>query len=204
MVTKKLTGIRVAVGVALGLSGFCANGFGATVALGNATAFPGFGLANMPVTLSLEPGEQVAGAQWDLVFDSSVLNLYAIHAGPAATIAGKSVSFSTLSPGAVRVLVTGLNMNVMPDGVLATVVFTVSSAAPSGDQEVSLDNVIFAHPYGLDIAAEGISGVLTIDAEALPVGWNTCLGLSVACGFMLIPGILCLRRRGKGRCSYKA
>lgn len=198
MVARRHRRTVVVIGIVGGLMVICANGFGATVALGNATAFPGFGQANMPVSLSLEPGDQVAGAQWDLVFDSNVLNLCAIHAGPAAIIAGKSVSFSTLSPGTVHVLVTGLNVNVIPDGILATVVFSVASGAPGGDREVYLDNVIFAHPYGLDITAEGIPGLLTIDEEALAIGWNTCLGLSVACGCMLVPGIFILRKKRKG------
>lgn len=198
MVTGSHRRAWVGIGIAGGVVGMCANGFSATIALGNAIAFPGFGQATMPVTLSLEPGEDVAGVQWELLFDSTVLNLYDIYAGPAATSAGKSVSFSILSPGKVHVLVTGFNANVIQEGVLVTVAFTVPSGAPGIDQEVILDKVIFAHPYGLEISAEGISGVVTIDEDALPVGWNTCFGLSAACGFILISGILCSRKKCKG------
>ncbi len=200
MVIEKRTDIGAAIGIALGVLGVCVNGFCATLSLENVTAFPGLGLANMPVLLSLEPEDQAASVQWDLVFDSSVLNLYAIRVGPAATDAGKTVSYSTVYPGTVRVLVAGINTDLIQEGVLATLVFTVSSIAPSGDQEVSFENVIFAHPYGLDIASEAIPGALTVDAEALPVGWPTCLGLSVAFAFLLIPGILYLTRRGIGPC----
>ncbi len=198
MVSGNYRKTEVVAGIALGVFGVCADVFGATIALGNATAFPGFGQATMPVTLSLEPGEDVAGVQWELLFDSTVLNLYDINAGPAATIAGKSVSFSILSPGKVHVLVTGFNAYVIPEGVLVTVSFVVPSGAPGIDQEVILDKVIFAHPYGLDITAEGISGVVTIDEEALPVGRDTGYGLSAACGFMLISGILYLRKKCNG------
>lgn len=198
MVTGSQRRTEVVAGIALGVLGVCTDVFGATLTLGNATAFPGFGQANMPVTLSLEPGEYVAGVQWDLVFDSSVLNLYAIYAGPSAIDAGKSVSFSIPSPGKVHVLVTGFNANVIVEGVLVTVAFTVPSGVPGIDQEVLLDKVIFAHPYGIDIAAEGISGVLTIDEEALSTGWNSGFGLSTVCLIMLISCILCLRKKRKG------
>lgn len=198
------SGVWTLVVVALSVPGLCVEASGATIALGNQSAIPGFELANMPVTLFLEPGDQVASAQWDLVFDGAFLNLYVINAEPAAMIAGKSVSFSSLSPGTVRVLVTGLNMNVMPSGILATVIFTASSSAPSGGQEISLNNLVLADPYGMEVASTGVPGVLTLHVEALPVGRNAALGLSAAFGVILASGVLFLRREDRRPCSHKA
>jgi len=196
MVTMKHRVMGTVVGIAVGLLGLCSKSSGATIMIDSESAVPGFGLANMPVTLSLSPGDQVAGAQWDLVFDSRALILYGILNGPAATIAGKSVSFSTLIPGTVRVLVTGFNMNTLPDGVLATLLFSVRPSTSDSVQEISVRNVVLSNPYGVEVSSTGVSGLLTLDAEALPVGGNTWLRLSVACGMVLIPGIIYSSERG--------
>lgn len=204
MGTRRLIGLRVAARVILSLLALCPDILAATMTLGNGSAYPGYGVANVPMSLSLATGDQVAAAQWDIVFDCNILNLCTIYAGPSATAAGKSISFSRLNPGTVRVLVTGFNITSMPEGLLATVSFSAFSTAMSGDHEIHIERVVLSNPYGIEVMSGGVSGLITLDAEPLPTGPNACLGIFGASGIMAGAGLLCLRRTDRGKCIRNA
>lgn len=188
---------------AICLIGISASGYASSVTIESATAIPGFGTCNIPVTLGIDPGEQVAGAQWDLVFDSDVITVKSIETGSVAAAAGKSVSFSTIEAGRIRVLVTGLNMNVMSSGVMAIVTISVPAGSPGGDQPLDMEDAVLADPYGVAVPCVAGSGTLTVDDAALSAGLDTGLRQCLACCILLTLGMLYLRRQGKMRWLHR-
>jgi hypothetical protein len=197
--------LREKLGIAVMVIGMLTLGtyaFGATVTMESGTINPGYELANLAITLTLEPGDEVASGQWDLTFDISSLNLYAVQTGPAAEAAGKTVSFSELNEGTIRILVTGLNMDAVPDGVLARVLFAADSRTVEGESPLTLNNAILSNPYGTEVSSSAVSGVLTLTPVPMPTGLNNVFSFCLLCLVLLFPGILYLEtgKRGKRRC----
>ena len=77
-----------------------------TLTAGQAGGLPGQRSVCLPVYLSCDPAEDVAGAQFDIVFDSAMLAVQDVIVGPAATAADKELSFSHFAAGRVRVVIT--------------------------------------------------------------------------------------------------
>ena len=130
----------------------------ATLSLGQQSGMPGDTDVSVPVSLCSAPGEEVAGAQFDIVFDDTILSLPDVVAGPAASDAVKYVYSSEFEPGMVRVIVMGLNQTTIADGVVARALFTVADEAPVGAQYLSLTRVLLSDPYGLAVPSESVSG----------------------------------------------
>ncbi len=187
--------------VAIVVVSFAYGGFGATVAIGNQSGIPGFGFAALPVTLTLDAGDQVAGAEWETTFDSTMLKLYSVLTGPAATAAGKTVTYSALSPGRIRIVIAGLNLDTMSDGVLASLVFTVSPSAPSGPQPVLVDQLVLTNPFGVEVESAATPGILSLSREMLPVGPATIFGKASMCLVIVLLGLYAVGRRDIERCA---
>jgi len=130
----------------------------ATLSLGQQSGMPGDTDVSVPVSLCSAPGEEVAGAQFDIVFDDTILSLPDVVAGPAASDAVKYVYSSEFEPGMVRVIVMGLNQTTIADGVIAYALFTVADEASVGAQYLSLTQVLLSDPYGLAVPSESVSG----------------------------------------------
>lgn len=188
-------------GVALACLAVAPVAAGAVVTVGNGNGYPGFGLVAVPIVLDVGPGEQVAAAQWDLSFVGSAFSMGYVIAGPCALEAGKSVSFSTIRPGLVRMIVVGMNLDVMAGGLVATAVLVPSSAAGGGDFVLEPTNLSISNPYGVPLAAFGASGIVSLDAESLPAVTPDRLGLVIPSGLLLLAGILWCRRYGGSQCA---
>ena len=83
------------------------------------------------------PGTNIASVGVDIAYDTSVLGSPSAIIGPAGTAAGKDVSTSITSPGVFRVGILGLNANVIGDGVVAYVSFTIDPVAAFGSTTLS-------------------------------------------------------------------
>jgi len=134
----------------------------ATLDVGAAQAHPNDSGVEVAVTFAAQPGDNVAGVQFDLLFSEAVAALTNVRPGPAAVDAGKSVAFNRLAAGRCRVIVAGLNQNVIADGVLAVLVFNVAAAAPNGPQPLNLDGLVMSDPNGLNVPATGNPGTLEV------------------------------------------
>jgi Cohesin domain/PEP-CTERM motif len=85
-------------------------------------------------------GAQVVALQFDLLYDPGFLSITQFTAGSADVAAGKMLAFNTLLPGDSRVVIFGLNQNVIGDGGVADLQIQVSSSAPVGPYTLLLSN----------------------------------------------------------------
>ena len=154
--------------------------FAATLTVGQNSAIPTQTGVSVPVSLSSGTGEEVAAIQFDILFDYAILALTDVTAGPAASSAGKDISFSTVEPGRVRVIIAGLNQNVISDGAIANALFNVNRNAPGGEQSLSLSGVLLSDPNGVAVPSEGVSGRISI-AAVVPTGANGLRGILLVC-----------------------
>jgi hypothetical protein len=136
----------------------------ARVSVGTAT-----GSAGGSVTLSLgyqAEGASVAILQVDLL-TSAPLSYASASTGAAGTAAGKQVASRPIS-GGVRLLVYGLNKNVMGDGPLVSVVYAIASGATSTTYPVTATNAAAADPGGSTVALTAGSGSVTVGPVVVP------------------------------------
>jgi hypothetical protein len=113
----------------------------ATLSVGSGSGAPGDTGVDVPVSLSSSGSAQVSSLQFDLQFDSSRLSVSNVTTGSAAAAAGKSVSWHAQSANVIRVLAAGINQNVIEDGPVAIVSFSVSTGAAGGTSTLGLPSV---------------------------------------------------------------
>ena len=94
---------------------------GAAVAGGSGTA---------SITISSPSTADPSAVEWTLTYAASVLSSVKLTAGPELTGAGKSLSCAS-GLGQLRCIAWGANETVIPNGVVATVSFTVAANAPA-------------------------------------------------------------------------
>ena len=151
-----------------------------SLALSSAVVPPG-GTATLSLSLSA-PGSQVAGLQWTIVYPPSTVVAITASAGSAATSALKSLECAG-SPGTYSCFLTGLNAsglneNLIPNGIVASVSVTISSTAAS--VPLGITNAMGATQSGGAVAITGTGGTIT----ALPLGVSavTCNPATLASG----------------------
>lgn len=129
---------------------------------------------SIPMTLA-KNGAPIAATSMDITYDASIVQ------DPTGTIsliaknAGKSLMSSTPSPGVFRVGVVGLNQTLMPDGVIATISFTINPETTA--RQATLGNTPSASTAsGALVSVTGATGAInipqiwTINASAGPHG----------------------------------
>jgi hypothetical protein len=142
---------------------------GAVVLVSVAMCWAGFAEATLLPILSISPdplvgspgdtrltsveytaqGAQVAGLQFDVLYDPSALSLSGAVAGSAAILASKDqFSFNTGSPGDTTFIIFGFNQNVFGDGSVADLTFQVNSNAPAGPYNLFLSGSIGSDSNG--------------------------------------------------------
>jgi hypothetical protein len=129
----------------------------ATLKVQNAAVSSNGRSLTVPVMFSASPGCAVAALQFDVEFDPAVLALPpagGVLEGAAAKAAGKQISFSKVSPEKIRVLVVGLNADVIADGEVAKLNFGVSGGAVSAASAVHIRNAVLADPNGSEIPTQ--------------------------------------------------
>jgi len=176
---RKVT-ILTALLAVLALVGAINSCLAATLTVGQNSAIPSQNGVSVPVSLSSGSGEQVAAIQFDILFDSAILVLSDATVGPAASSAGKDISFSTVEPGKARVIIAGLNQNVMSDGIIANALFNVNRSAPGGEESLLLSGVLLSDPNGVEVPSESVSGRVSI-AAVVPTGGNGARGMTLVC-----------------------
>jgi hypothetical protein len=151
---------------------------------------------SLDMSLINDPGDTVAGGQVDVVFDSDVMTLIGVTAGTAATSAGKSVSYSALERGVVRLIVAGMNLNAIGDGDLAQFEFVLAGGMPGGDYAIDLDGLVLSNAYGMAVASAAAPSVINVTALPVPVRWWWVAGL-----VLLTIGTRGIMQSGHSKCA---
>ncbi len=124
------------------------------------------GTVVVPVSIVAGVGEQPAGMNYDLTFDPNVLTYVSFADGSAATAAGKSGTASTPSSGLVRVVIFGLNANVIANGVISNITFTINPSAPFGSSSIGFSSIVVANPKSQTIPNNsGTPGTVTVSSS---------------------------------------
>ena len=110
-------------------------------------------------------GDQIAGLQFDLAFDSAALSVI-VAPGPAIRSAGKDLYTSNLGPGSFRVMVSGLNQDSLSDGGMVTVFIGVAPNAAAGAYTIGLKNAIGTDASGNAVAIPDATAAITISSQA--------------------------------------
>src|ERR1022692_4228175 len=137
-----------------GATAFCQSD---ALALSSGATTPG-GTVSLNLSLSSPSGSQPAGIEWTFVYLPSDIFAISASAGAAATAAGKSLSCAG-SPGSYLCLLTGLNGNVIQNGVVA--VLTVTLSAASSGATISVTNALSASTAGSAIQTTATGGTIT-------------------------------------------
>jgi trimeric autotransporter adhesin len=112
------------------------------------------------LNLSLSGGaSQAAALQWTLTYPSGSVTALSVAAGPALTAAGKTVTCADAG-GTDICLATGVDSQVIPDGIAATVSVTLASTASSA--AVTTSNTLGATTDGSLISFSSGSGTASI------------------------------------------
>jgi len=130
----------------------------ATLTIGSASGSPGNKNISIPVELTSAPGEKVCGFNFDLCFDTSKLSFKEVALGSVAVGAGKSLSFNQPSSNIIRVVVIGLNQNLIGDGTVLTFSFDILDNAPVGKSALTITKASISDPNGkaLPVNIEGV------------------------------------------------
>ncbi len=139
----------------------CAQGMAATLTAGQVDAKRDTTIT-VPLTLGLGGDDKIAGFQGDIHFEPKALSLVTISPGPAAVETKKNVSYSTVSRGHVRLILAGLNQNLMHNGIVANIVFRVASQTASGRQAITFEKVTAADANGGPASLSASSGYVNV------------------------------------------
>jgi hypothetical protein len=138
---------------------------GALLTAGQATGNPGTMGVVVPITLETAVGEGVAALNFDLQYDQTKLSVADVTIGAAAQAADKIVASSLPATGTVRVIVYGVNQNVIADGVVANVVFNVSTSATAGIIPLDFSDAVAASPEATAVDLQTAAGSIEVTGE---------------------------------------
>ena len=152
------------------LCSFTYDASGATVSLDSILAEQGDTDAVMPLLLAREAPEDVSAIQADITFDSDVFEFVEISAGPVALAATKEASASVVAKGVLRVIVSGMNLDVIESGTVAYLRFGVSPTAVPLEYQFAVEGLIVSDPYGDELPATAAGGTFTVQPLAQVLG----------------------------------
>lgn len=131
-------------------------GAGSVVASGVVSSAVG---TQFDVPIQFIPGtSQVAGLQFDLVLPTG-FTLVSVARGPVATVASKDVS-ANLPNG--RILLAGLNQNVLGEGHLLTVRLSTQASVLKRRYSLGIKEILASNPQGNDVVLSGMVAPVTI------------------------------------------
>src|SRR6266849_4647069 len=170
--------------VALAVAALPALAQSASLSLSSGTGAPG-GPGMLSVTMATH-GAQIAGLQWDTLYNPSDLSLSGSFyvTGGAAIAAGKQATCNVVSPGDVRCLVVGFNSSAVADGVLASITFQISSSTTASASQLTFSGVsgtdTSSNPQSVSINATGSTVSIAQNKPAPPPPASATLS-SVSC-----------------------
>ena len=146
-----------------------------SLALSPASGSPGE-TVSIPLSLENSAGSQLGGLMWTLNYPTSSVLAINATAGSALTGASKSLT-CTAGSGSFSCVATGVNQNILTDGVIADVQLSLAAGATSGTLAFSL-----AAGSSVDGSAVGVtsgSASLTVSSP-LSVSGLSCSPTSLS------------------------
>jgi hypothetical protein len=136
----------------------------ASLALSSSAATPG-GTVPLNLSLTSASGSQPAGIEWTFTYSPSAIVVISAAPGAAATAAGKSLACSG-SSGTYMCFLTGisssgLNANIIGNGVVAVLTVTVSAGTT-----INVTNALSTSAGGNAIPTTATGGTITTTAPA--------------------------------------
>ncbi len=147
----------------------CRIGFGQTAALSLSS---GSGNAGGTVTLNLSLSATVtqpAALQWTLKYSPTDFTAATVAAASDATSAGKSLTCSA-AVGSETCVLVGMNSTLIGNGIVATVVLTVSPTTPDTSSAVQLTNTGASSSAGITIPSSATGATVGIVPAAKSFG----------------------------------
>ena len=161
--------VRCALGVVAALlsmgEAFCQSD---SLALSSATTTPG-GIVSLALSLNSPGGGQPAALQWTVSYPASALTVVTATAGAASISAGKSVLCAG-SPGTYTCLLSGLNQNLIQNGVVALINVTVAISTATVNIGITRPMASSATGHVIPISATGG----TVSVTSIGVSALTC------------------------------
>ncbi|HJT87199.1 MAG TPA: putative Ig domain-containing protein [Bryobacteraceae bacterium] len=117
------------------------------------------------LTLTAASGTSLAGLEWTLTYPPTIGAL-AVTAGPAAASAGKALSCAGAN-GSYTCLLTGLNSNILPNGIIAVVNIALASGA-SGTVPIGVSGVLGSSSSGGTLPVSGTGGGISVAGSSAP------------------------------------
>lgn len=115
------------------------NSYAGEISFGGSAAGSGDTNIVLPVVLTSGAGENIVGLNFEITHSAN-LTLDQVTSGREADESAKSVSSNSPSAGTLRVVIYGIDNNVISDGTIANISFNVSTAGGS-DERVTLEFV---------------------------------------------------------------
>jgi uncharacterized protein (TIGR03437 family) len=131
----------------------------AELSIGAQAVAPG-SVAFLPITLGTRSG-MVTGVQFDLEYDSAQLDL-TLFPADVARRSNKSVRVVEIEAGRKRVLVFGRNQQVIPEGVLITLMATLNPSAPQMDYPIGISESLGVNSQGYGVVLTGSPGTILV------------------------------------------
>jgi len=126
----------------------------------------GCATVTIPITLTNEQGTDVVGTSNDIAYDPDYFDFLDCTIGPAGEAANKGVQFSLPSYGVLRVGVLEMNLDPIPDGVVASVTFYVEDDAPCDDAYILMNAPTATDAVGNLLDLTGTDGEIYVLCDA--------------------------------------
>ncbi len=131
-------------------------------------------------------GQALSAVQFDIAYQDQALVLFSASPGSALVSAGKSVLRANLQSGLERILIVGLNQNVIADGVLATLSIEVNAGTAPGVYSLGLTNALASDLNGGPVSLSTSDGGVVVSGRgvAAPAIGAVANAASYAAGFV--------------------
>lgn len=131
-----------------------------TMGLSSASGSPGSAVT-LDLTMDGNSSDPAASLEWTVGYSTTDFSSVVVTAGPASTGAGKAVSCNTTA-GAMTCLVWSSTSTPIQNGVVASVVMTISASTQSTSSQVQLGVGFAADGTGTSLLTSMSGGVVTI------------------------------------------
>ncbi len=160
------------------------------------------GTLTIPLQLDTAPGEEVAGLQCDILLKDTALEYEKAEIGPVGKAAAKILSANPLGRAKVRLILVGLNQNIIGEGVVANLVFRVPEGSSDSPEIAGLGDIIFSDPFGtpIPVTFAGAQAAQPIRlrqhiSQGAPIPWMALPLFILLCGFILAITRVARKRR---------
>jgi len=124
------------------------------------------------VFLDVAPGASVAAIQYDILFDTNVLEKIpptipfgsgAYSNGPAIVAANKGGTYSEVAPGHFRIVITSMNTNVIASGHIGSIHLRAKPTPIPQNSVIAVTNVVMSTPTATTLQPTGgINGAVVV------------------------------------------